>query len=268
MRSLVFLVLLGAMAGSKVAARGPDCRAPISIGIVPRGQSFDKGGEVVSGLLKALATRTGCHFRVTEIPRLRLWKQLKAGELDMAILGLPTPERREFSWFVPYVTMRDLAVFRSGSVHLTDSASILDNEAVVVGVAQGVSYNPTIDALISKIRATRPERIFSASDQPLLLKMLQTDRVQVAFMEEPVYLSALRDAGIGSFASLDIAPDEVPAPHSMVLSKARFNLSEAEEWREVMAHLLADGSLRALFQTNLTKEAMGRLTLPTRIELK
>ncbi|HMA50437.1 MAG TPA: transporter substrate-binding domain-containing protein [Magnetospirillaceae bacterium] len=265
MRSLVFLVLLAAMAGSKAAAGGPDCKAPISIGL---GLSFDRDGYVASSLVKILAERTGCRFHVMEIPRLRLWKQLKAGELDMALLGLPTPERREFCWFVPYVTMRDLAVFRADSVHITDSASILDNDAIAVGVAQGVSYNPTIDALIGKIRARRPERIFSAADQPLLLKMLQSDRVQVAFMEEPVYLSARREGGVSSVASIDVAPHETPAPHSIVLSKARFSHAEAEKWRDVTARLLTDGSIGAMLHRNLTKEERGGLTVPARTELK
>lgn len=252
--ALLFLAWMPAFA----AASPLDCPPPISFAHYQVNYFQFDGQGIEVDLLKELSRRTGCEFVTSVMPRARIWSELRTGHLDMAGSAVQTAEREKFVWFLPYIAMKNVAVYYPARVSISDAASILDNPAVIVGVVRPFRHGAAIDALIERLRGEHPERVVDVVDQLGLFKMLQTNRVQVVFAQPPAYQFAARRLGMSGFALADIAPSEAPIGHCLVLARRRFDAAAVARWRAMFEELHRDGTLRAILRKYLPSDEVDR----------
>jgi len=234
------------VSGSAAAANLPGCPAPIKVGQYGCCGFYGDSQSIDTALFHELAARSGCSFRFIEMPRVRVWHELKEGTLDMTPRGINRDDRGDYSWFLPYLATKYLAVYRRSVASIDGPEAIEADDRLVIGVVRSFRHGVAIDALIDRIRAVAPQRIVEVADELSLIKLLKANRVNVIFAERYLADYAVGTVGVDDAAAVDIAPAEPPAARCLVLSKARFGEEEMSKWRALMQAMLADGTVDAL----------------------
>lgn len=262
MRFFLALVVMLVSAASVVAAEKPSCSTPIKFAYYESNFFYFEKSGIDVDVVDELKKRTGCSFDTVEMPRARIWVELANGTLDMSGSGLSTPAREEFAWFGYYVTMKNYAVFFPSVVKIASAEDIVGNKAITIGVVRSFQHGATIDALVAKVTAQDAARVVEVKDQETLFKMLQANRIQVAFGQPPAYTFHFKKLGIKDAQAVDIAPGETTVDHGLILSKKRFNEVEAKKWQAVVADMRADGTMKKILEKYLSPADADRIALP------
>lgn len=247
------IAVLCALTGTAALAAEPTpkCPAPISVGVYGCCYFFEHDRGIDADLLQALAERSGCDFRKTYMPRARVWHEMKNARLDMTTMGIETPERSQFAWFLGYVRTKYLAVYRTDHPLAAKLEQIAADPGTVIGMVRSFHHGAVIDALIEEVRQRQPNRIFEARDEMTLFKLLAAGRVQLIFAEMPLFDYATKNLGIKDAEARDIAPEEAPVARCLTLSKFRFSEAEAEKWRALLGSLQRDGTMARIIDKYL-----------------
>lgn len=230
---------------------------PIRLGLYVHGLLFDGHGGIDSDLVAELVRRSGWRFEVQVMARARIWADLEAGELDMTVSGIWTPERERFAWFLPYLSMKNLALVPKG-LDLRTPEAFLRRRELQVGVVRGFRHGDAVDRLLEACR--REGRVQESPDTLALFHKLRDRRVDLIFAQPPVFLRYLKELGMeGQVEILDWAPREKGVPHGLTLSRRRFSAEEVSDWRKLLEGMRRDGALRRIYRRHLPSEHADRL---------
>jgi polar amino acid transport system substrate-binding protein len=192
-----------------------------------------------------LARRSGCRFETVLESRARTWQQLAAGQLDVSVSVLPTPERERDLELVPYLRSQQWMVMRRelAATLATPEAFLADRTRRLLVVRAAV-YVPPLQALVTQLRAQG--RVVEAPDQPTALRAFKAGRADAVILGgNSLALARARDANFATtFEALDYAPGNVSVA-TLAMSRQRVAAADRALLRRTLEEMVRDGSVEA-----------------------
>jgi len=248
---LTLLLFLKASAVLALADEPPLCPQPLNVGSYGCCYFRQPDGGIDVEMLTALMERANCGVRVFNMPRARVWYEINSGRIDMTSMGIETPARAEYAWFLPYLTTKYLATRREGTKGSWNPEDILHNDTIVIGMVRSFKHGSVVDALIDNVRRRNPDRIVEVPDELALFRLLKAGRVQLVFAERHLFDYAVAALNIDDAVQTDIAPEEGAVSRCLVLSKARFSQEEMLKWKRLLDGMVRDGTIRTILSRYL-----------------
>ena len=242
-----FCLLLCAslLATGALADTSAPCHKPLRVALFEFGVLYNKQSNdgVDARLLKELSRRSGCTLDLAVLPRQRIWAELEAGSVDVATAVLPTPEREQLGYLVPYLRSRNLFLMRADKGRgIAKLSGFTGQPALRLGVVRGFRHEPDYDALIAQLRAQG--RVVEAADVGENLRNLAKGAVDGVISQPLVYRAYLRQLGLADkLVVRDWIPKDQFAIGAMLFSKKAFTAQEAQRWAELIDQLRNDGTL-------------------------
>jgi polar amino acid transport system substrate-binding protein len=203
-------------------------------------------------LLDEIHKRTGCEFERVLLPRNRIWAELENGSLDLATGAIPTPERREYGFLLPYLKTRNLVLIRKSRASEVVTLGDLEQSNVRVGVIRGFRHESIYDELIARL--TPKNRVVKAADVPECLRLFDKGIVDVIFSQPIVFGQYLSKDYISSNVTFrDWAPKEDMSVGALILSRKSFTSDQAQKWDDLIVKLQNSGTLLKIFETFVSR---------------
>lgn len=198
-------------------------------------------------LIDELARRSGCTFQTLVMVRARIWADLANGDLDMSVLGIQTPQREQFAWFVHYLRMKNFAiVLQHGKDGPKTPEEFISNPHYTFGVVRGYKHGQIQDAWLDQLR--QADRVQESPNAEIIFKKLQERRVDAMYAQAPMYGKKIQEFGLQNEVEIqDWAPHDKGVEHGLVLAKTRFQEKDAQAWKHLIDVMRADGSLRKIY---------------------
>ncbi len=201
-------------------------------------------------VVEELARRSGCKLRTSTESRVRIWALIAAGQMDMTVSALRTPERELLVEFIPYIESRQYVVLRPALAGaLTTPAAFLADSKRRLIVVRGYAFTPTLEAWIATLRTQG--RIDDAPDQPTALRIFKAGRGDAVVLSAHSLASARRaDPAFASFVALSYAPQE-RSIGALALSRQRVPQPDRDRMRNAMDEMLRDGTMESIKRRHL-----------------
>ena len=214
----------------------------------------DQGVGIDRDVIAEIQKRTGFPFKLSEKPRARIWHELKSGALAMTVSGIPTPEREQFAWFIPYLTQRNMAIVlkKKAAQYRSLEEFVADRDALV-GVVRGFVHGKEFDTALSTLRAQG--RVYEATSVDALFRLLSLDhRIDLVFALPVFYQSQLKDLKMFEKVQInDWETQAAPIPHCLVLSRKLVSERDVEAMRNTIDEMKTDGTLKAILARYLSE---------------
>jgi polar amino acid transport system substrate-binding protein len=239
------------------------CPQPIHVALYDIVPFFDPEHDtgIDRDVITALQERTHCQFDLVFESRVRIWKMLTNGALDMTVSGIATPERREFADFVPYYRARNVLIMTATVPPPATPEAFLANNEMKLGVVKSYVHGPGWDEWISKLRNSG--RVIEIADTRELFRQLDLGHVQAIPVWQPV--SAAMSKRYPTQHRLILLPwfkNQPEVEYCLVLSKGRVTPELRKLIAENMAAMRKDDSLRKIYRRYLNDEDTGLMLLP------
>ena len=245
-RWLLALPLFAAASG--VLADCPVDR-PIQVAFYELGVNFDPHTQSGRDLdiINELARRSGCRFEHRFDSRVRIWKQLEDGTLDMTVSALDTPEREKFVRFVLISWDRDIILVHLKPGFPVTADGFLNDRTLVAGAVKGYRYTPGIDQWVDTLRAQH--RTYEAPDLATLFKVFDAGRV-AAIPIEPEALPAIgkRYQLSQPFQRVDWFAHSPKSGGGLALSRARLPEELGIRLHDEIEQMRQDGTLQRIYE--------------------
>lgn len=212
----------------------------------PQARGIDK--DIVDELIK----RSGCAFEIQVLARARIWADLASGDLGMSVSGIQSPERDQFAWFAPYLSMKNYVVMPVAVASQAPTMALfLQHPTLQFGAVRAFKHGATQDKWLDTLRAL--QRVQDSANAETLFKKLKDARIDALFAQPPVYRKYIQDGSLQKdVVVLDWTPTEKGVVHGLILAKSRFSESEARQWKALVATLRSDGTLRRIYSRYLS----------------
>ncbi|GAA5175687.1 hypothetical protein GCM10025771_08530 [Niveibacterium umoris] len=186
-------------------------------------------------VLNALAKRAGIHLRFVEVPSARALAMMRAGEADLMVGLLQTPERTAYLHYLhpnlPPVDKRFLV--RPGGPRIT---RFEDLAHLVVGVERGKSYSPQIDQAGALARDV-------SDSYAIALRKLGAGRIDAVLIPEAEADWLIRETG----QRFDKAEWVIAGqPTYITLSRASPHVALLPRLEQALVELATSGEIGAL----------------------
>lgn len=207
-------------------------------------------GGIDEDIRRELEKRSGCRFQVSLWPRARIWKELEAGELDMAGSGVQTPARDAYAWFAHYVIEHnDVVLSPRVPADIRSFDDFVQRTELRLGGVRSYSFSPYYDRQVERLRQLG--RVYEVSDTRTLYRMFdmgQYDAVIASQFLYGYYFRKLAQPLPPRIERWDTGPG---TPSGLVLAKKRFSAEQARAWAELVQQLLDDGTVLRLVRQRL-----------------
>lgn len=230
------------------AAATPACPdRPIALGFSELGSFYNDGTGLDQDVVDELTKRSKCRFAKSVIPRVRVWKDLEDGSLDMGVSGIETEERAKFAAFLPYIAQKNYALLSrkmpAGVMSMEDFVALPGK--LRWGAVRGFRHGSYYDGLIARLKAE--DRLDEVTETDQLFKMLKADRYMGMLALPMVYHLKLKEFDMADRVTVvDWKPNDPSVKHGLVLSRARFSPAEIEKWANIVDAMNRDGTMEKL----------------------
>ncbi|QLI81123.1 transporter substrate-binding domain-containing protein [Chitinibacter fontanus] len=252
--------MLCALTAMAVPAQAFDCgKKAIKLAFYEFGLLYDQGLGIDKEIVDELKRRTHCHFHVQVMPRARIWADLASGALDMSVSGIQTPERDQFAWFIPYLSLKNYTLLDATLASQVKTAeAFLQNDKTQFGIVRSFRHGKQQDAFIARMQALN--RVQESPDVGALFGKLKEGRVQGVFAPPVVFRHQLRKLNIEpQLLVQDWSPHEKGIPHGLILAKASFSETQMQAWQGEISAMRADGTLRRIYRQFLPEPEVAQL---------
>lgn len=230
----------------------------ITVGIYNSGylyhESHDHG--INKDVVEELFRRMKLDYKIEILPRVRISSMISEGLLHMGVSTIETPERAEYSYFVPYFSEKNDVLVRSDSGISTEE-ELLQRRDIKVGIVRGYYYGEHYMELIEKLEERK--MIVQARDTEHLYKMLNDGWIQVTFNLASSYLFYIDTYSIQGINIYDWAPEEEPLVRSLVFSKKFFSPDDITKFQQTIDEMREDGTLYNIFSKYIPEDNAGRM---------
>jgi len=201
-------------------------------------------------LVDELARRTGCRFDTRLESRVRIWTQLPAGQLDITVSALPTPERERFAELLPYIQSQQFVLMRPElAATLNSAAAFSAAPGRSLLVVRGYAQTPTLQTWVDALRAQG--RVIEAPDQPSALRAFKAGRADALILGANSLAAVRRsDPAFADFAALTFATQDHTVG-ALALSRERVAEADRALLRRALLEMQRDGSLDAIKRRHL-----------------
>ena len=249
-----WIAALAATAACLVATSAHAC-GPYSVGLYEYSALYYRDAQgrwtgIDKDVIDELARRSGCKLVARTESRVRIWAQIGAGQMDMTVSALMTPERELLVEFIPYIESRQYVVLRPALAGaLTTPAAFLADSKRRLIVVRGYAFTPTLESWIATLRTQG--RIDDAPDQPTAVRIFKAGRGDAVVLGAHSLASARRaDPTFASFVAMSYAPHE-RSIGALALSRQRVPQQDRDRMRHAMEEMLRDGTVESIKRRHL-----------------
>ncbi|WP_448679512.1 substrate-binding periplasmic protein [Pseudomonas nicosulfuronedens] len=224
------------------------CEQPITVAYTRNVVFFHDDVGIDPDLIAELGKRTGCRFETSIRPRDEIWSQLESGGLQMGTSGVATPQRRTYTYLLPYLYMRNKLIVRDDLGETNSLEAFHDMPGARIGVIAGYRHGAFIDGMLRILRAEG--RVVEYKDDTTRFSALLNGDVEGVIGHEMNLEGAVSDRRQRErFHVVDVMPGPA-TPHNLMLSRKRFTPAQSAEWLRVMETLWLDGTLARIMRNN------------------
>ncbi|MFD2261823.1 substrate-binding periplasmic protein [Lacibacterium aquatile] len=245
---------------SFAAIDGLACEQPLRAGLLEEGVLYSSATErgIDKDLMQELSKRIECSIAISIEPRIRQWRALADGQLDMTTGARPTAEREVHSVFYPYIQGKPITVARTGISRLGPSEFIV-NRSLRLGVVRGYSYGPRLDQIVGELQAAG-DRLVEVPTADQLIGLLRGGRVD-AFLSLPTVMGQWADIE-QTARQIDWVPQEPAAIGSLAVSRSSVSTELRDKIAAAIKGIRDDGTMKAILYRHLAPEIADLLMLP------
>lgn len=172
------------------------CTRVINVPVAATGLSVIVEGESISGLypqlLRGLASKEGCTFALTAVPRARLEVMFENGRADLLIPASKTPKRDQHGTFVALIQNRPMLIsLQATRPAIASVRELLSQSTGTVALVRGFDYGPAYQELVSKLG--QQGRLVLEVDALSIARLLKSGLVDATIMAPSILAGAVRD---------------------------------------------------------------------------
>lgn len=254
-RRLRLLLVLAPAAWLCAEAMAEDrygCEQPISVAYTRNVVFFHDDVGIDPDLIAELSRRTGCQFTASVRPRDEVWRMLESGDLQMGTSGVATPQRRTYTYLLPYLYMRNKLIVRDDLGEINSLDAFHDMPGARIGVIAGYRHGAFIDGMLRILRAEG--RVVEYKDDTTRFSALLNGDVEAVIGHEMNLAGSVADRRQRErFHVVDVMPGPA-TPHNLMLSRKRFTPAQSAEWLRLMETLWLDGTLARIMRRNASPQ--------------
>ena len=238
----------------------PQCPpGPISFALYEHGHFYDMKRDrgIDRDVAEVLARRSGCRFEFLPRARPRIWHDLQSGALMMTGSAIPTEERSELAWFVPYLAVKNYVLVRA-SLPIGSAREFIASKHLRWGAVRSYRYGEEADRFLEALRAEG--RLAEDGDLRAAFRAFAKGRTDGIFIQPYVLNLYLEAHSAGEAVRvLDWFPEDPPVIGALAFSKHFFTAEQVAAWRELVEGMHADGTLKAIFTRYVGAEQAERM---------
>lgn len=172
------------------------CSRPIVLPAAQSGQTITFKGDTPHGVMpdvfQSIASSTGCTFRWSLVPRIRLEAMFESGTADMLLVATHSERRDQYGTFVPLIESRATLISLGGErPRLTTFAELLARRELRVALVRGYDYGEQYRALVKALGAQG--RVYFEPDPVSVGRLMAHGMADVTIMPPSAFAGALRD---------------------------------------------------------------------------
>jgi polar amino acid transport system substrate-binding protein len=256
---LAALAICLAGAANAQQKAGPACPArPITLGVFEFGNFYRAGGGLDKDVADQMAARSGCKIELRTMLRGQIWRELQAGNLDMTLSAVATPERTTFAWAAPYLWIKNKVILRKdvdAKVHSIGDFIAASN--LRVGVARGHYIGKSYGEFVAQLRNIA--RVEETGSTEQLFSMFKAGRFQAIVGTQLVYSSYLKE---DQARVEDWDPAGPRYAVNLLISKKNFSQDESKHWADLMKTMVRDGTMLRLLERYTPSDDAAKMLSP------
>jgi|GEM_PF-872422 len=231
---------------------------PIIVGIYNSGYLYHSSHDhgINKDVVEELFSRMKLDYKIEILPRVRISSMISEGLIHMGVSTIETPERAEYSYFVPYFSEKNDVLVRNDAGISTEE-ELLKNKNIKVGIIRGYYYGEHYTNLIEKLE--KQKMVVQAKDTEHLFKMLNDGWIQVTFNLASSYLFYIDQHNIKDISIYDWAPEEEPLVRTLALSKKYFSPDDIAKFQQTIDEMIDDGTMYSIFNKYIPEDNAKRM---------
>lgn len=260
---LIFLSFASVSAQAQIAPKVDPTCGPYRVAHYEYGSLYFQAVDgkyqgIDKDVMDELARRTGCKFNTFLDSRVRTWTDLAAGNLDMTVSGIKTPEREKYAIFVPYLKSRNLLLVRNDlnpPVH--SIADFVQNDKLRLAVVKSFQHGGEMDDLVATLKAQG--RVDEYVDAQITARVVSLGRAE-AFIAEPVAWQPLIEKNALERKLVYIEnPKGESYTAGLVLSKRRVKAADVQKMTVAIDAMRDDGTLLKIYRKYVALEIAAKV---------
>jgi polar amino acid transport system substrate-binding protein len=250
--ALLILLVPFAVAG----ASGPDCSRPLTLALHDHGLLYSSASDtgIDKDVAEELIRRSGCRITVSLMPRARIWQLIESGALDFSLSGITNAERDKFAGFAWYFSNKYYLLVRKDA-GVRSHEDFERDARLQLGVIRSFRYSESANRLVDRLQSAN--RVSQAGGLAPLYQALMLNHIQ-GMIIEPFDYPALEERQIREVTTI-LEFNDPSVRHGLIMSKKALPAAEQEKWRSLVAGMLADGTMRRIFEKYFKPELASTL---------
>jgi polar amino acid transport system substrate-binding protein len=227
------------------------CSRPILVAVNPQGLGImiDKD-ENVSGInheiLQEVARLSGCQFDYVPLPRLRGFSMFEAGQIDVILSVVQTPQRDLVGEFIPLLRARASLISLKKRGPAPKLA--LEKGELIVRVVRGFDYGPAYQTILSKLRGRGV--LEDVTDVDTVARMMRMDRVDATIMNAAVFALAAMENQLDDLLDVTLLDDLPSTDAGFYLSKKSLKKADLKTIKDSLLRVANSGQIWDVYKKN------------------
>jgi polar amino acid transport system substrate-binding protein len=172
------------------------CSRVIKVPAAPTGHAVtfkhDEEGGLFPEMLKVISAKTGCQFKWSVVPRIRLEAMFEAGSADLLVAVTQLDRRDKHGVFVPVVESRPTLIsIASNRPPIHNFAQLLAQRELRVALVRGYDYGAEYRELMKTLAAQG--RLYMEPDSLSIGRLMAGGMADVTIMPASSFIGALKD---------------------------------------------------------------------------
>ncbi|MBJ7309807.1 substrate-binding periplasmic protein [Rugamonas sp. CCM 8940] len=234
------------------------CPALTRVGLSDLGYSSYRDGARFRGtsvaVAEELARRTGCRIRLDWYPRGRLFAEYGAGNVDLVMASLRSPERERGGRFIPYSYTRfDLLLTKRSGGNYSSLADFVEHGKARLNLTRGVFYPVEVRHLLDRLQ--RAGRLEYVNDYDVVFKKIVAGRADGTFAPPIIHLRHQRTLGLVDSMQAFAVSETPPRLVGVFVARASVAREVRDAYADALYQMVADGTVQKIYEREIGVEA-------------
>lgn len=258
------LVITALFCCQPAAHAGGPCPAVTRVGFSDLGYgSYRDNGRIVgisADVINEMARRSGCKFEFQWYPRQRLFVELQAGHIDMAMGAFRTPERDAYARHLPYAYLQyDLILREPSGQGYASLSEFVERGTGRLNVTRGLVYDSQIETQLARLAAAG--RLELVNDFETVFGKLEMGRADGTVATAAIYAKYLKDARLKSSVVVPIT-EAVARPTGIYVSKSTVPVHTRQFFAGVLKGMVAEQVVLGFYSRYIDEATIKRTFKP------
>ncbi|MBX9839982.1 MAG: transporter substrate-binding domain-containing protein, partial [Silvanigrellaceae bacterium] len=203
--------------------------------------SSEKNEGVDKDIINEIMKRNKCQYDISVMPRIRIWKSLENGSLDLSTSGIQNKERDKFAFFINYIKLKNYIILKK-ELNFHSWQEFLNNKNLKIGVIRGFKHGEA-DKWLEILN--KENRVIENVDHNALYDSFINHKFDVTIGHPMTFQFYFKNInGLSNLVNVeDWNIDELPIKHGIILSKKVFSPEEYEKWKNIVNDIISDGTM-------------------------